>query len=151
MNSRVWAGLCARLRPVVQYKHFTPVQKGHNAIAINFPGSFITGYGGVVAPPFERFYMGGEYDLRGFDIRSVSPVAYLPDRSAITLVNPDGSSVPRDPSNPLRGSYTMPIPVHRIVFPGAISASPTNLEYRFTVFGPVGGTVHGPRGRPDFA
>ena len=50
---------------------------------------FITGYGGVVAPPFQRFYMGGEYDLRGFDIRSAFP-SLLPDQSAITLVNPDG-------------------------------------------------------------
>jgi outer membrane protein insertion porin family len=130
-------GTVRSVRPVVSVKHFFPVQKGHNAIATNFTGSFITGYGGVVAPPFQRFYMGGEYDLRGFDIRSVSPVAYLPDRSAITLVNPDGSSVPRDPSNPLRGSYTVPIPVDRIVFPGGDLSLSGNLEYRFTVFGPL--------------
>jgi outer membrane protein insertion porin family len=81
--------------------------------------------------------MGGEYDLRGFDIRSVSPVAYLPDQSAITLVNPDGSSVPRDPGNPLRGAYTIPIPVDRIVFPGGDTSLTGTLEYRFTVIGPL--------------
>ena len=81
-------GTVRSVRPVISVKHFFPMQNGHNAIAANFQGSFITGYGGVVAPPFQRFYMGGEYDLRGFDIRSVSPVAYLPDQSAITLVNP---------------------------------------------------------------
>ena len=130
-------GTVRSVRPVVNVKHFFPMQNGHNAIAANFQGSFITGYGGVVAPPFQRFYMGGEYDLRGFDIRSVSPVAYLPDQSAITLVNPDGSSVPRDPGNPLRGAYTIPIPVDRIVFPGGDASLSGNLEYRFTVIGPL--------------
>ena len=42
----------------------------------------------MVAPPFERFYSGGENDLRGFDIRSISPVAFLPDLARITLTNP---------------------------------------------------------------
>ncbi len=130
-------GTVRSVRPVLAVKHFIPMQNHHNAIALNFQGSFITGYGGVVAPPFQRFYMGGEYDLRGFDIRSVSPVAYLPDQSAITLVNPDGSSVPRDPSNPLRGAYTVPIPVDRIVFPGGDASLAGNLEYRFTIFGPL--------------
>ena len=31
--------------------------------------------------PFERFYLGGDNDLRGFDIRSISPIAFLPDRN----------------------------------------------------------------------
>ncbi len=130
-------GTVRSLRPIASYKHFIPMQKRRNAIGMNFQGSFITGYGGVVAPPFQRFYMGGEYDLRGFDIRSVSPVAYLPDQSAITLVNPDGSSVPRDPGNPLRGAYTIPIPVDRIVFPGGDASLTGTLEYRFTVIGPL--------------
>ena len=65
----------------MQYKQFFPVQKRRNAIGINFQGSFLTGYGGLVAPPFQRFYMGGENDLRGFDIRSVSPIAFLPNKA----------------------------------------------------------------------
>ena len=81
----------------MQYKHFKPVQKGRNTIGFNLQGSFLAGYGGVVAPPFERFYLGGENDIRGFDIRSVSPVAFLPDKGNIILRNPDGTAVPRDP------------------------------------------------------
>jgi outer membrane protein insertion porin family len=106
------------LRPIVQYKHFKPVQKGRNTIGFNVQGSFLAGYGGVVAPPFERFYLGGENDIRGFDIRSVSPVAFLPSKTSIILRNPDGTVVPKDPANPLRGSYTVPVPVEQIVFPG---------------------------------
>jgi outer membrane protein insertion porin family len=130
-------GTVRSVRPIVQYKHFKPVQKGRNTIGFNFQGSFLTGYGGVVAPPFERFYLGGENDIRGFDVRSVSPVAFLPDKGVITLTNPDGTIVPKDPTNPLRGAYTIPVPVERIVFPGGDASLVTNLEYRVTIAGPV--------------
>ena len=130
-------GTVRTVRPIVQYKHFIPVQKGRNAIGFNVQASFLTGFGGVVAPPFQRFYMGGEQDLRGFDIRSVSPVAFLPSAGAIILRNPDGSPVPKDPSNPALGNYTIPIPVDQIVFPGGDAQFVTNLEYRITIAGPV--------------
>src|SRR5437588_12376787 len=65
-------GTVRSIRPIVQYKHFYPVQKHRNTIAYSVNGSFITGYGGLVSPPFQRFFMGGENDIRGFDIRSVS-------------------------------------------------------------------------------
>jgi len=130
-------GTVQSLRPIVQYKRFFPVQNKHNTIGLNFQGSFLTGYGGVVAPPFERFYTGGENDLRGFDIRSVTPVAFLPNKGVITLTNPDGSPVPKDPGNPLRGNYTIPIPLEQIVFPGGDLNLVTNVEYRITIAGPV--------------
>ena len=130
-------GTVRSVRPIVQYKHFIPMQKGRNTVGFNVQGSFLTGYGGVVAPPFERFYMGGENDLRGFDIRSVSPVAFLPNKSSITLPNPDGTAVPKDPDNPLRGAYTIPVPVEQIVFPGGDASLVSNLEYRITIAGPV--------------
>jgi outer membrane protein insertion porin family len=130
-------GTVRSVRPIIQYKHFIPLQNRRNTIGFNLQASFLSGYGGLVAPPFERFYMGGDNDLRGFDIRSISPVAFLPDKSAISLRNPDGSIVPKDPSNPLRGAYTIPLPLQRIVFPGGDMSVVTNLEYRITIAGPV--------------
>jgi outer membrane protein insertion porin family len=130
-------GTVKTLRPIFQYKKFFPVQKRRNAIGFNFQGSFLTGYGGVVAPPFERFYLGGENDLRGFDIRSVSPIAFLPNKAVINLTNPDGTTVPKDPSNPRAGAYTIPLPVQQIVFPGGDLSLVTNLEYRITIYGPL--------------
>jgi outer membrane protein insertion porin family len=130
-------GTVRSIRPTIQFKHFTPVNKGRNTIGFNFQGSFLTGYGGLVAPPFERSYLGGETDLRGFDIRTISPVAFLPSTGSIPLTNPDGSPVPKDPSNPLLGSYRIPIPVEQIVFPGGDLSLVTNLEYRITIAGPV--------------
>src|SRR5438094_10321752 len=95
-----------------------PMPKKWNTIGSNLQASFLSGYGGVVAPPFERFYMGGENDLRGFDIRSVSPVAFLPNTSTVVLRNPDGSVVPKDPSNPLLGPYTISVPAEQNVISG---------------------------------
>ena len=130
-------GTVRSIRPIAQYKQFIPMQHGRNAIGFTLNGSYITGFGGLVAPPFQRFYMGGENDIRGFDIRSISPVAFLPSSNVITLTNPDGTPVPKNPSNPRLGNWTIPIPVDQIVFPGGDLSSWTNLEYRITIAGPV--------------
>ncbi len=84
-------GTVHTIRPIIQYKQFFPMQKRRNALGYNVQASFISGYDGVVAPPFERAYLGGENDLRGFDIRTVSPIAYLPSVQNVALKNPDGS------------------------------------------------------------
>jgi len=130
-------GTVRTVRPIVEYKHYIPLQNRRNALGLHFQGSFLSGFGGLVAPPFQRSYMGGENDLRGFDVRSVSPVAFLPTASAITLHNPDGSIVPKNPSNPLAGPYTIPIPVDQITFPGGDLSLVSNAEYRITIAGPV--------------
>ena len=130
-------GTVRSIRPIAQYKQFIPMQKGRNALGFTLNGSYISGFGGLVAPPFQRFYMGGENDIRGFDIRSISPVAFLPSSNVITLTNPDGTPVLRNPSNPRQGNWTVPIPVDQIVFPGGDLSVWTNLEYRITIAGPV--------------
>jgi len=130
-------GTVRSIRPIVDYKHYIPVQNRRNAIGLHFLGSFMSGFGGLVAPPFQRFYMGGENDLRGFDIRSVSPVAFLPTASSISLRNPDGSVVPKDPSNPFSQPYTIRVPVDQISFPGGDLSLVGNVEYRITIAGPV--------------
>jgi len=130
-------GTIRSVRPIVQYKKFIPMQNRRNALGFNVQGSFITGWGGLVAPPFQRAYMGGENDLRGFDIRSVSPVAFLPNVGSITLTNPDGTPVPLNPQNIRAGNVTIPIPIDQITFPGGDLSIVTNMEYRITIYGPV--------------
>jgi outer membrane protein insertion porin family len=130
------AGLGGTVRsfePIIDYKKFFPVQNHKNTIAFHVMGAFITGYGGVVAPPFERFYMGGEQDIRGFDVRTISPVAFLPSTTTINLTNPDGTIVPKDKTNPQRGNYTIQIPTDQPVFPGGDLNLVGNLEYRITI------------------
>jgi outer membrane protein insertion porin family len=125
------------IKPVAEYKRFIPVNKGRNTFGFRLLGSWISGYGGVVAPPFDRFYMGGDTDLRGFDIRAVSPVAFFPGSVTIPLQNPDGTIVPLDPTNLRRGAYAIAIPVEQIIFPGGDTNMVNNLEYRIPIVGPV--------------
>ena len=131
------------IQPTAEYKRFTPMKglhpskEGRQVLGFRVQGSFITGYGGLVAPPFNRFYLGGDQDLRGFDIRSVSPVAFIATIGNVPLTNPDGTPVPRDPHNPLAGAITVPVPIQSVVFPGGDSSVISNLEYRIPLIGPV--------------
>ena len=138
-------GTVHSFRPTVQYKQFFPVQNRRNTVGFNVQASYITGFGGLVAPPFQRFFQGGEYDLRGFDVRSVSPIAFLPSAGSIILRNPDGIPIPVNSSRPCNAALpspqsncvTVPIPIDQIVFPGGDMSISTNLEYRITIAGPV--------------
>ena len=125
-------------RPLVSFEQFIPLPKqGQNTLGIRLQGSSITGFGGVGVPPQLRFYMGGEGDLRGFDIRTVSPYVFESTVQPFPLTNPDGSPVPIDPSNPRRGNVTVPIPVSSITLPGGDTSFFGNFEYRIHVLGPV--------------
>ena len=136
-------GTVKSVRPIVEYKRFTSMRglhrnkEGHQVLGFRVQGSFLSGYGGRVAPPFERFYLGGDQDLRGFDIRSVSPVAYVVTTTFVPLLNPDGSVVPINPSNTRAGGITVPIPLRTIIFPGGDTSLVSNLEYRIPIVGPV--------------
>jgi outer membrane protein insertion porin family len=138
-------GTIKSVRPIVQYKKFIPVQNRRNAIGFNVQGSFISGYDGLVAPPFQRSYLGGENDLRGFDIRSVSPVAFLPSAGSIVLRSSSSYPIPVNPYFPCNPTFpaaqsncvTVPIPIDQITFPGGDLSVITNLEYRITIYGPV--------------
>ena len=125
------------IKPVAEYKKFIPVNKGRNTFGFRVLGSWICGYGGQVAPPFDRYYMGGDTDIRGFDIRAVSPVAFFPTVVTVVLRNPDGTAVPLNPANPRQGSWTVTIPVDQIIFPGGDTNLVNNLEYRVPIVGPV--------------
>ena len=130
-------GNVAAIRPIVEFKQFRPMHHGRNVLGYRLQGSFITGYQGKVAPPFERFYLGGDTDLRGFDIRTVSPVAFLATSVSVALTNPDGTPVLVDPTNPRRGTVTIPVPAFQIVFPGGDTSMVGNVEYRIPIVGPV--------------
>src|SRR5262249_1705686 len=92
-------GNVASIRPVMEWKQFSPMKGIHPKLKTTYDGrqtlgyriqtSFITGYAGYVAPPFERFFLGGDTDIRGFDVRSISPVAYFTERVDSQLINPD--------------------------------------------------------------
>jgi outer membrane protein insertion porin family len=129
--------------PVASYRQFFPMKglkinrEGHNVLGYRIQVANIAGYAGQVAPPFARIYGGGENETRGFDIRSASPYTFLPTKVNFNLTNPDGSTVPRDPSNPSLGSVQIPLPVYRLAPIGGDTSLTTNLEYRFPIINQV--------------
>jgi len=121
------------IRPITEFKHWIPVNKGRNSLGFRLQGSFISGYAGKVAPPYERFYLGGENDLRGFDIRTVTPYLFITNRVNVPLQNPDGSFVLVDPTNPRRGTVQIPVPANTIIYAGGDTSIVSNVEYRIPI------------------
>jgi outer membrane protein insertion porin family len=141
------AGIGGNLRyftPMVAYKRFMPIHylmlspTGRNVLGVRAQLGYVQGFGGDVAPPNNRFYSGGEGELRGFDIRGATPYGYVPNRINFQLTNPDGSCVPRDPNNPqLNQCIQVPLPVYGIASIGGDTSLTTNMEYRIPIAGPV--------------
>jgi outer membrane protein insertion porin family len=123
-------------RPLMAFTQWKPLYH-QNTLGVRFQASYISGFGGTEAPPYQRFYMGGENDLRGFDVRTVSPYVFVNTVQNFPLVNPDGTAVPVDPTNPRRGNVTIPLPVNNITLPGGDTQFVSNVEYRVHVVGPV--------------
>jgi outer membrane protein insertion porin family len=128
------------IQPTVEAKYFKPHTGRNNVISMRFLFSLLSGYGGKVPPPFRRSFMGGENDIRGFQIWGVSPMVWIPDTANVPVINGDGTQRQQvvivdgvEESVPL----TQEIPVYRLSFPGGDTRLVYNFEYRIPLFGPV--------------
>ncbi len=136
-------GNVSSISPLVEYKFFRPIQKlhfnadGRNIFAERVQVAYIQGIAGLEASPFDRFNAGGENDIRGFDVRSITPYSFIPTRVLYNLTNPDGSLVPRDPTNPTLGPVQIPLPIYSIAPIGGDTQITNNIEYRIPLAGPV--------------
>jgi len=141
------AGIAGNVRyisPLLAYKSFTPMHYltpsagGRNVLGFRAQLSHVEGFGGDVAPPNNRLYSGGEAEMRGFDTRGATPYGYVPTRTTVQLTNPDGSCVPRDPTNPQLGQcIQVALPIYGIASIGGDTSLTTNTEYRIPIAGPV--------------
>jgi outer membrane protein insertion porin family len=162
------------IEPTVEYKYFRPFFAGKEA-ANKEPGKVRTlgvraqfGYIGAFGkrfdsnsfsfvggtPLYSRFFLGGEYDIRGYNVRSISPTA--PIR---TLFNSRNVIVTDLSGNPLRvrsinnatsnsvapsvieeftvANQESPSQTSFPVFLGGDTQALLNVEYRIPIFGPV--------------
>jgi outer membrane protein insertion porin family len=136
----VMGGNVNTVEPTIDAKYFRAGFKKGHVIGMHVLGRFLTGYGGKVAPPFSRYYTGGENDIRGFEIWGVSPIAFLPSTAQVNVLNNDGT--PRMQPVIVNGSrsfvnVTQTIPTYQLTFPGGDTNVITNFEYRIPIFGPV--------------
>jgi outer membrane protein insertion porin family len=122
------------IQPTFDAKYFhAGLKKGH-VVGMHLSARLITGFGGRTAPPFSRYFMGGENDVRGFEIWTISPIVYLPsDVATIQVYNADGSVRTTKTGAPV----TMTVPSYQVTFPGGDTSVVGNFEYRIPIVGPV--------------
>src|SRR5215813_12075325 len=117
MSGGILGGDVNTFAPSLEFQYFKPVLKRRSekphVLAMRFKADYIRAFGkpfdarqgdtrslsfigGI--PIFERFFLGGEYDIRGYNFRSITPVVgsdtFLSTRGAITAQVPD----PADPT-----------------------------------------------------
>ena len=165
------------IAPTFEYKSFRPLFAGREARARIEAGRptrtlgmrFLFGYIGAFGTPFEsnslsfvggtplfsRFFLGGEQDIRGYNIRGISPTAPIETTSttrnvrATDILTGENLKV-RRPSN-ATGSSVAPGVLSQFVvenqidssvpnfpaFIGGDSQMVFNLEYRIPIIGPL--------------
>jgi len=138
-----WEGLGGNARSITQTfeaKYFRPMNHKRNVLGLRLQTAFTTGYGGTAVAPNSRFFTGGDDSVRGFDIRTISPIAFVPVSSARSVT----FNVPNQfGSNGQVGTQTVNVPLltYTIVYPGGDTQVVGNLEYRIPLAGPVSMTL----------
>jgi outer membrane protein insertion porin family len=123
----------------LKYFHTSPLNRKH-VLAFHLSADIVTGYGGKDIPPFARRFIGGEQDVRGFEIWGITPIGFIPSEATINVLNADGSARTQ---TVVQGGVatqvpvTMQIPTYQLITPGGDATAIGNFEYRIPIFGPV--------------
>jgi len=80
--------------------------------------------------------MGGESDIRGFDIRSITPVTYIPVASSQQFSYLCGTCL-NGFGQPTQRTFNVPVLGYTISFPGGDTQSYGNFEYRIPIVGTI--------------
>jgi outer membrane protein insertion porin family len=119
-NGGVLGGNTNYYRPSMEFRYFRPHTRRGNVIAMRFMGSHVRGFGGTSVPFYERFFPGGDYDLRGFDFRSIGPISFLTRN--VDKLDPETGGI-------------VQAPFDDIVYVGGDTQAVFNLEYRIPIVG----------------
>ena len=136
-------GLGGNARSITQTfeaKYFRPMNNKRNVLGLRLQTAFTTGYAGTEVAPNSRFFTGGDDSIRGFDIRTISPIAFVPVSSTrsinFNLPNQWGSD-----GQAASQTVNVPLLTYTIVYPGGDSQVVGNVEYRIPLAGPVSMTL----------
>ena len=134
ISGGIFGGDFNMIRPSLEYRHFITdkwISGGHNVFAFNLQLQYVQAYGGSMVPFFDRFFIGGENTIRGFDIRSISPIAVTSTRQYDFYGNPIIDSKTGLPQT----LESRPFAV------GGDSVAIFNFEYRIPIAGPLAMTA----------
>jgi outer membrane protein insertion porin family len=129
-------GNAKSITQVFDGKYFRPVNHKRNVLGFHLLTAFTTGYGGVEPSPYARFFTGGDDSVRGFDIRTISPITFVPvaSNTAVTFNVPNSLNAS---GAPISRTIGVPLLTYTIVYPGGDTQAVGNAEYRIPLVGPV--------------
>jgi len=116
-------------------QYFHPTYHHRNVIALRVLSAWITGYNGRDVPPYNRFYLGGENDVRGFDFYTISPFVQIPYLSSVPITYLDQTHLVN--GSPELVSLSVPTVTYFTTRPGGDFQTVGNVEYRIPIAGPV--------------
>ncbi len=169
-----FAGLLGDVRtyqPSISYTSFIPIRRKRTKNAEVFGFRIIAGTIGTFAtsskirganslsfvggiPIYERYFLGSEYDVRGYNTRSIGPIApfdtYVTTRNVVAASNISGTPTPITGLDSARaaeiaglglltgaGGSNSALYTNSYRFIGGDTQLLGNFEYRIPIFGPV--------------
>jgi outer membrane protein insertion porin family len=107
-------------RPSADFRYYRPMNHGRNVFAMRAMASYIQSFTNLSVPFYERFFAGGDFDIRGFDFRTLSPISFI--TRTLPVVDP-------------RTFQTVLKPFDDIVYVGGDTQAVFNFEYRIPLIG----------------
>ncbi|MGH9774807.1 MAG: outer membrane protein assembly factor BamA [Candidatus Acidiferrales bacterium] len=138
-------GAVKTLSNTFSMEYFHPVNKNRNAVGFRVQTAVESGYGGLALPPYERFFLGGENDVRGFDFFTISPFTFIPEQNNQQLFYLDPTKLDAG-GRPTVQAITVPVLQFAAVRPGGDFQTVANVEYRIPIAGPVSMSLFGDMG-----
>lgn len=127
IGARAIGGSLNIVSPAIDYRRFIPLSRGYaepRVFAFRARLSHVAGFGerfragelSVVGgvPVFRRFFTGGEYEVRGYDVNSIAPLARV-ERFAVTsgnepqLISSEVRPIGGDTQLILNAEYRLPL------------------------------------------
>jgi outer membrane protein insertion porin family len=106
------------IQPFFEYQFYRPMNNFRNTLAFRFQAGHLRGFSGTGSPFYQRYFMGGDFDVRGFEFRSISPMAFVTRESVDDFTG-------------------QPIVIDDIAYVGGDTTAVANLEYRIPIAGEV--------------
>ncbi len=106
------------VQPFFEYQFYKPMNNFRNTLAIRFQAGHLRGFGGTGSPFYQRYFMGGDFDVRGYEFRSISPMAFVTRESVDEFTG-------------------QPIVIDDIAYVGGDTTAVANIEYRIPIAGQV--------------
>ena len=107
-------------RPSADFRYYHPMNHGRNTFAMRSMVSYIHSFTDLSVPFYERSFAGGDFDIRGFDFRTISPISFI--TRTLPVVDP-------------KTFQTVLKPFDDIVYTGGDTQAIFNFEYRIPIIG----------------